>query len=94
LLDFERNNANLRISILYIENCCFDIHCVLVTQVYDQKMQRQLIVVGFFSYKPTVVNYHWSYFNLLLVFLGSIESQKSNCAIYLLLIGVMLKFVK
>ena len=58
------------------DNCCFDIHCVLVIQVNDQKIQWLSPV--FFSYKAAVVNYRWEYFSLLLVFLGSIESQKSN----------------
>ena len=61
------------------EDCFFDIHCVLVTQVNDQKNQRQLTAGVFFSYEHAVVNFHWGYFSLLLVFLGSIESQKSNC---------------
>jgi len=61
---------------LPINNCCFDIHCVLVTQVNDKKTQRQLTVAGFFSYKPAVVNYRWRYFSLLLVFLES-EKQLS-----------------
>jgi len=64
---------------LHVEDCFFDIHCGLVTQVNDQKTQRQLTAGVFFSYKPAVVNYRWGYFSLLLMFLGSIESQKSNC---------------
>jgi len=35
----------------------FDIHCVLVTEVNDQKTQQQLTAGVFFSYKPAVVNY-------------------------------------
>jgi len=62
-----------------VEDCFFDIHCVLVTQVNDQKIQWQLSAGVFFSYKPAVANYRWRYFSILLVFLGSIESQKSNC---------------
>jgi len=64
---------------LILEDCFLDIHCVLVTQVNDQKTPRQLTIGVFFSYKSAVVNYRWGYFSLLLVFLGSIESQKSNC---------------
>jgi len=60
------------------ESCFFDIYCVLLTQVNDQKIQRQLTADVFFSYKSAVVNYRWRYFSLLLVFLGNIESQKSN----------------
>jgi len=60
-----------------VEDCFFDIHCVLVTQVNDQKIKRQLIAGVFFSYKPAVVNYHGRYFSILLVVLGSIESQKA-----------------
>ena len=41
-----------------VEDSFFDIHCVLVTQVNDQKIQRQLTAGVFFSYKPAVVNYH------------------------------------
>jgi len=44
---------------LYDDDCFFDIHCVLVTQVNDQKIQRQLTVGVFFSYKSVVVNYRW-----------------------------------
>jgi len=40
------------------EDCFFDIHCVLVTQVNDQKTQQQLTAGVFFSYKSAVVNYH------------------------------------
>jgi len=68
----------------FVEDYFFDIHCVLVTQVNDQKTQRQLTASVFFSYKPAVVNYRWGYFSLLLVFLGSIESQKSNCPTHLI----------
>jgi len=62
---------------MFEESCFFDIHCVLVTQVNDQKIKRQLTVGVFFSYKSAIVNYCWGYFSLLLVFLGSIESQKT-----------------
>jgi len=44
-----------------------------------KKTLRQLTAGVFFSYKHVVVNFHWGYFNLLLMFLGSIESQKNNC---------------
>ena len=61
------------------DNCCSHIQCVLETQVNDQKTQRQLTAASFSSYESAVVNYRWRYFSILLVFLGSIESQKSNC---------------
>jgi len=59
---------------MQMEDCFFDIHCVLVTQVNDQKIQWQLTASVFFSYKPLL-----RYFSHLLIILGSIESQKSNC---------------
>jgi len=65
-----------------MEDCFFDIHCVLVTQVNDQKIQWQLTAGVFFSYKSAVVNYRWRYFSFLLVFLRSIESQKNNLQNY------------
>jgi len=51
----------------------------MTKKVNDQKTQRQLTAGVFFSYKSAVVNYRREYFNLLLMFLGSIENQKSNC---------------
>ena len=53
-------------------------NCILIIQVNDQKTQRQLTAGVFFSYKSVVVNYRQGYFNLLVIILGSIESQKSN----------------
>jgi hypothetical protein len=54
--------------LIILDNCCFDIQCVLETQVNDQKTQRQLTAAGFSSYKPAVVNYRWGYFSILFVF--------------------------
>jgi len=67
----------------HLHNCHSDIQCVLETQGNDQKTQRQLTVADFSSYKPAVVNYRLGYFNILLVFLGSIESQKNNCPTFM-----------
>ena len=40
-----------------IEDGFIDIHCVSVTQVNNQKTQRQLTAGVCFSYKSAIVNY-------------------------------------
>jgi len=75
LIIFVQNNLLLLPTIK--EDCFFDIHFVLVTQVNDQKIQRQLTADVFFSYKSAVVNYRWSILVFYLCFYEILKVRKT-----------------